>query len=172
MDCLSPPASTSSEKERHFVTPVSACFNIVSGAIGYRWFKRRALERFRPIQRAHNNLERRPWLRQEYPTPQPCTAMAPNKEPWGKAAQATRHHIRVGKRAAGIHQAEFLPGQDQCPILYENWRLLTRTLLQIPLSTKSSIAKGSYFQPYWTHTSSWHSAMQKEVLNMGFASLC
>ncbi|WZZ78467.1 hypothetical protein YC2023_099039 [Brassica napus] len=25
-------------------------------------------------------------------------------EPWGKAAQATRHHIRVGKRAAGIHQ--------------------------------------------------------------------
>ncbi|WZZ78466.1 hypothetical protein YC2023_099038 [Brassica napus] len=39
------------EKERHFVTPVSACFNIVSGAIGYRWFKRRALERFRPIQR-------------------------------------------------------------------------------------------------------------------------
>ncbi|KAL0753556.1 hypothetical protein Bca101_091224 [Brassica carinata] len=71
---------------------------------------------------AHNNLERRPWLRQEYPTPQPCTAMAPNKEPWGKAAQATRHHIRVGKRAAGIHQG--------------------------------------------------HSAMQKEVLNMGFASLC
>ena len=51
LDCLSPPASTSSEKERHFVTPVSACFNIVSGAIGYRWFKRRALERFRPIQR-------------------------------------------------------------------------------------------------------------------------
>uniref|UniRef100_A0A0D3DKI2 Uncharacterized protein n=1 Tax=Brassica oleracea var. oleracea TaxID=109376 RepID=A0A0D3DKI2_BRAOL len=94
----------SSEKERHFVTPVSACFNIVSGAIGYRWFKRRALERFRPIQRGHNNLERRPWLRQEYLTPQPFTAMAPNKEPWGKAAQATRHHIRVGKRAAGIHQ--------------------------------------------------------------------
>ncbi|KAL0649936.1 hypothetical protein Bca4012_092627 [Brassica carinata] len=67
-------------------------------------------------------------------------------EPWGKAAQATRHHIRVGKRAAGIHQG--------MPRFYHHF----------------SIAKGSYFQPYWTHTSSWHSAMQKEVLNMGFAS--
>ncbi|KAH0860997.1 hypothetical protein HID58_089258 [Brassica napus] len=119
--------------------------------------------------RAHNNFERRPWLRHEYLTPQPCTAMAPNKEPWGKAAQATHHHIRVGKRAAGIHQVTWTRSVS---ILYENWRLLTRTLLQIPLSTKSSIAKGSYFQLYWTHTSSWHSAMQKEVLNMGFASLC
>ncbi|CAF1786281.1 unnamed protein product [Brassica napus] len=142
---------------------------------------------------AHNNFERRPWLRHEYLTPQPCTAMAPNKgtflmiceqpvkshfkgaeivtfsEPWGKAAQATHHHIRVGKRAAGIHQVTWTRSVS---ILYENWRLLTRTLLQIPLSTKSSIAKGSYFQLYWTHTSSWHSAMQKEVLNMGFASLC
>ncbi|KAF3538302.1 hypothetical protein F2Q69_00023388 [Brassica cretica] len=63
--------------------------------------------------------------------------MAPDKEPWGKAAQATRHRIRVGKRAAGI--------------------------IKIPLSTESSIAKGSYFHPYWTHTSSWDSAMQKEV---------
>ncbi|KAG2274097.1 hypothetical protein Bca4012_046353 [Brassica carinata] len=88
-------------------------------------------------------------------------------EPWGKAAHATRHHIRVGKRAAGIHQVTWTRSVS---ILYENWRLLTRTLLQIPLSTKSSIAKGSYFQPYWTHTSSWHKAMQKEVLNI--ASLC
>ncbi|CAN6912301.1 unnamed protein product, partial [Brassica oleracea] len=26
-------------------------------------------------------------------------------EPWGKAVRSTRHHIRVGKRAVGIHQA-------------------------------------------------------------------
>ncbi|KAF3496414.1 hypothetical protein DY000_02052940 [Brassica cretica] len=71
---------------------------------------------------AHNNFERRLWLRQEYLTPQPCTAMAPDKgtflmiceqpvkshikgaeivtfsEPWGKAARATRHHIRLQVR--------------------------------------------------------------------------
>ncbi|WZZ35264.1 hypothetical protein YC2023_018665 [Brassica napus] len=35
--------------------------------------------------------------------------MAPDKEPWGKAAQATRHRIRVGKRAAGI-----IKGTAQC----------------------------------------------------------
>lgn len=64
----------------------------------------------------------------------------------GKGCSGNSHQIRVGKRAAGI--------------------------IKIPLSTKSSITKGSYFQPYWTHTSSWHSSMQKEVLNMGFASLC
>ncbi|WZZ91468.1 hypothetical protein YC2023_120047 [Brassica napus] len=34
LDCLSPPASTSSEKEGHFVTPVSTYFNIVSGTTG------------------------------------------------------------------------------------------------------------------------------------------
>ncbi|CAF2015910.1 unnamed protein product, partial [Brassica napus] len=89
----------------------------------------------------YNNFERRPWLRHEYLTPQPCAAMAPKKEPWGKAVRSTRHHIGVGKRAAGIHQ-------------------------------ESSTAKGSCFQPYWTHTSSWHSAMQTEVLNMGFVPAC
>ncbi|KAG2268050.1 hypothetical protein Bca52824_062605 [Brassica carinata] len=31
------------------------------------------------LKGAHNNFERRPWLRQEYLTPQPCTAMAPDK---------------------------------------------------------------------------------------------
>ncbi|WZZ74912.1 hypothetical protein YC2023_086282 [Brassica napus] len=87
------------------------------------------------------NLWVRPWLRHEYLTPQPCAAMAPEKEPWGKAVRSTRHHIGVGKRAAGIHQ-------------------------------ESSTAKGSCFQPYWTHTSSWHSAMQTEVLNMGFVPAC
>ncbi|CAN6988110.1 unnamed protein product [Brassica rapa subsp. trilocularis] len=88
----------------------------------------------------------------------------------GKGCSGNSHRIRVGKRAAGI--IKVFTWTRSVSILYENWRLLIRILLQIPLSTKSSITKGSYFQPYWTHTSSWHSSMQKEVLNMGFASLC
>ncbi|KAG2310398.1 hypothetical protein Bca52824_021955 [Brassica carinata] len=36
-------------------------------------------ERGGELTGAHNNFERRPWLRQEYLTPQPCTAMAPDK---------------------------------------------------------------------------------------------
>ncbi|KAF3490024.1 hypothetical protein F2Q69_00056409 [Brassica cretica] len=94
--------------------------------------------------RCYNNFERRPWLRHEYLTPQPCAAMAPEKEPWGKAVRSTRHHIGVGKRAAGIHQDRSRKQHRQ------------RELLSAILDTHFVL----------------HSAMQTEVLNMGFVPAC
>ncbi|CAN7080545.1 unnamed protein product, partial [Brassica oleracea var. botrytis] len=61
-------------------------------------------------------------------------------EPWGKAVRSTRHHIRVGKRAVGIHQA---PPKG----VAESHIGLTLRLVR-------------------------HSAMQTEVLNMGFVPAC
>ncbi|KAF3596710.1 hypothetical protein DY000_02026135 [Brassica cretica] len=113
--------------------------------------------------RCYNNFERRPWLRHEYLTPQPCTAMAHQKEPWGKAVRSTRHHIGVGKRAAGIHQVTWTRSVS---ILYENWRLLIRKLLQ-----KAAPSKGVAFSHIGL-TLRPHSTMQTEVLNMGFVPAC
>ncbi|KAG2306248.1 hypothetical protein Bca52824_025996 [Brassica carinata] len=38
--------------------------------------------------------------------------------PWGKAARATRHHIRVGKRDAAIHQEDGKPLRGLHPSLF------------------------------------------------------
>ncbi|KAG2317220.1 hypothetical protein Bca52824_020342 [Brassica carinata] len=65
-----------------------------------------------------------------------------DKEPWGKAARATSPSYLSRKRAAGIHQVTWTKSGS---ILYENWILSIRKLLKIPLSTKSSIPKGSTF---------------------------
>ncbi|CAN6877463.1 unnamed protein product, partial [Brassica oleracea] len=62
-------------------------------------------------------------------------------EPWGKAVRSTRHHIGVGKRAAGIHQG-----------------------ISVHVQIRSHI--GLTLRPVR------HSAMQTEVLNMGFVPAC